>query len=180
MSSEHYPSQALTPVGARLDRGAMGVIGLLMVLFLVPAWLYARFGPALATDGAVELKALAWAAILALAIPLFQIGYHGYLLGGPKIRGNRDDYPALTGVAARIVRAHANMTESLGPFAAVVLCAAALHVSNELSALSACVYVGARLVHAVSYVAGIVVLRSAAYYAGVAATLVVATEVVFR
>jgi uncharacterized MAPEG superfamily protein len=60
----------------------------------------------------------------------------------------------------RANRAHANAVESFAPFAAVVLAAAALHVSTPVTAAAAAVFFWARLAHAVVHIAGIGVLRA--------------------
>jgi uncharacterized MAPEG superfamily protein len=127
--------------------------------------------------GATELRMLAWSAVLSLVLPLVQIVTHARAVGGPMIRGNRDDFPVLTGFAARIPRAHANLIESLLPFAVVVLSGHAMGMaSTRVTVAASVVFLAARVVHAASYAAGIVVLRSAAFYAGLIATLVLAGE----
>lgn len=54
----------------------------------------------------------------------------------------------------RANRAHLNAVESFAPFAAVVLIARAVGVSDSVTALSATVFFWARLVHAVVHVTG--------------------------
>ena len=124
----------------------------------------------------VELLALAAAALLTLSIALAQIFVHIRRFGGAVIRGNRDAYPHLDGLAGRLARAHANAVESLGPFAAVVLATKAFGISNGWTMAGALLYLGARVVHAISYSAGITVLRSAAFYAGVVAVVMTALQ----
>ena len=156
-----------------LDRGALAVLVLLAVL-VAPAlaWL-AWGGPAPAH---VLPRAVVWSALLALALPLLQIAMHLRAFGGPAVRGNRDGYPRASGALGRVVRAHANLVESLVAFAAVALAAELLGVANRLTAAAAGLYVLARLVHAVTYVLGVPVVRSAAFYAGVLATVVIAVQ----
>jgi uncharacterized MAPEG superfamily protein len=59
----------------------------------------------------------------------------------------------------RANRAHMNAVESFAPFAAVVLTAAALHVSTPVTATAAAVYFWARVAHAVVHISGVGVLR---------------------
>jgi uncharacterized MAPEG superfamily protein len=92
------------------------------------------------------------------------------------IRSNRDDFPPLEGLALRVVRAHANLNEALLPFAIVVLAAALTGVSNPWTVYGAIVFFGARLAHAGFYRVGATPWRSLAYYAGLAATVVVAAQ----
>jgi uncharacterized MAPEG superfamily protein len=152
------------------------IVGL---LFLAPAavWIEQASPAAGPMSGAIELRMLAWSAVLSLVIPVVQIVTHARAVGGPMIRGNRDDFPVLTGFAARIPRAHTNLIESLVPFAVVVLTGHAMGMpSTRLTVAASVVFLVARVVHAASYAAGIVVLRSSAFYAGLIATLVLAVE----
>jgi uncharacterized MAPEG superfamily protein len=92
------------------------------------------------------------------------------------IRSNRDDFPPLTGVAMRVVRAHANLNEALLPFAIIVIAAAALHVSNDLTVYAAIAFFAARVAHALLYLIGSTPWRSIAYYCGLIATIVFASQ----
>ena len=73
---------------------------------------------------------------------------------------NRDtafDFPAWIG---RSARAHVNALENLIPFAALVL---VVHLSggeNDITAIAACVFVGARIAHSLCYIAGLVPWRT--------------------
>jgi uncharacterized MAPEG superfamily protein len=165
-----------------VDRGAVSVILIAALGFLAPAVVWVIWGPTLTASGppAIELQLLVWSALLALALPLLQIVIHIRRFGGDKVRGNRDGYPEATGAAARIARAHANLIESLVPFAAVVLSAHAGGVSNRITVAASVVYLAARLTHAISYVLGVTVVRSAAFYAGLGATAAIALEFSLR
>ena len=90
--------------------------------------------------------------------------------------GNRETVPELTGWAGRAKRAHDNLAINLGLFSAVILIAAHLDVSNEVTSVSSLVFLGARIVHAVSYIAGIKYIRTLAYLTGVGATVVIGVE----
>ena len=73
--------------------------------------------------------------------------------------------------AERARRAHANAVENLAVFAPLVLIAALIGVSTPATVFAAKLYLFARLVHYVVYAAGIPVLRTLAFIAGVAASL---------
>ena len=76
--------------------------------------------------------------------------------------------------ALRARAAHANAVENLVVFAPLVLALAVTGISTPATVLAAQVYVGARLAHYAIFVAGIPFARTAAYFVGVAATLVIA------
>lgn len=65
--------------------------------------------------------------------------------------------------AERLKRAHYNAVENLAPFAAIVLVANAVGVSNEATTTSAAVYFWARVAHAVVYALAIPWLRTLAF-----------------
>jgi uncharacterized MAPEG superfamily protein len=115
-------------------------------------------------------------AILSLLLAVFTIAIHFARFGGKMIRGNRDNYPLPTGLAARILRAHANLHEALLPFAILVFAATAVHAGNELTAAAAIAFFAARLCHAGLYLAGATPWRSISYYAGLTATVIFATQ----
>jgi len=166
-----------------VDRGARQVLLLVVGLFVGPEVAWIAWGPALAAAGSpsIESRVLLSSAVLALALPLtqfdevrcrgFEIGLHIRAVGGDLVRGNRDGFPKLSGVAGRVARAHTNLLESLVPFAIVVSTAQACGVSTRLTVAASGMYLAARVVHATTYLMGVTVLRSAAFYAGVIATV---------
>jgi uncharacterized MAPEG superfamily protein len=123
-----------------------------------------------------ELFALVGASLLALVLPLIYLPGYTMTVGPKAMLGNRDGLPERTGVAARGTRAHANLIENLVPYAAVVLSAQVMGISNSVTHVAGVVFLAARLVHAASYLAGIAVVRTLAYYAGVFATLAIAVQ----
>jgi len=74
--------------------------------------------------------------------------------------GNRDKAIDTGPWAARAKRTAENMKENLPLFAALVLIAHVSGQADATSALGAQIFVGARLVHAVLYLAGVSVLRT--------------------
>jgi uncharacterized MAPEG superfamily protein len=161
--------------GTFFDRSGLAVLAILFGGFIFPitaAIAMGLFGHTL-HEPPVELRVLIFVALLALALPLLQIAIHIRRFGGTAVRGNRDGYPRLDGLAARVSRAHANMIESLLPFAAVTLSSSIMAAADLYTEAASVLYLAARLVHAISYILGITVVRSAAYYAGVIATVVI-------
>jgi len=79
--------------------------------------------------------------------------------------------------AERARRAHANAVENLVVFAPLVLVAALVGAGTPATILAAKAHLGARLTHYVVYTAGIPVVRTLAFAAGFAATLVFAAAI---
>jgi len=90
--------------------------------------------------------------------------------------GNREANPPVSGWGGRAQRAHLNMSESLLPFACLVLIAYSLDRTGELSALGAQIFLISRLAHALLYIAGVKVLRSLAYFGGIAGMALVVIQ----
>jgi uncharacterized MAPEG superfamily protein len=76
--------------------------------------------------------------------------------------------------AERARRAHANAVENLAAFAPLVILLALLGASTPATVLASKTYLGARLVHYIVYAAGIPVIRTLAFAAGFAATIMIA------
>ncbi len=95
-----------------------------------------------------------------------------YILNMIMVRGLFDavGYPTdpepLSPWAASMKAAHANAVENLVVFAALVLVANAVGVSNDATALACQVYFWARVVHLVSYTARIPWVRTLAFVTG--------------
>jgi uncharacterized MAPEG superfamily protein len=93
--------------------------------------------------------------------------------------GNPDrNDPAPAPWADRARRAHMNAIDNLVVFASVVLVAAVVGISTPTTVLAAKAYVLARLGHYVVYVAGVPVVRTLMFLAGLGATLVIAAAIV--
>lgn len=100
-----------------------------------------------------------------------RIATRGFLetMGNPSVRHAADpDW------AERGRRAHGNMIENLVPFGFLVLVGAVIGISTPTTAFAAKAYVAARLLHYVSFSFGIPVLRTLAFFGGVAACLAIA------
>lgn len=85
--------------------------------------------------------------------------------------GNRERPGEPAAWAARTKRAHANAVENLVVFAALLLAAQAIGIKADLTAAAGAIYFWARLIHFLSYAAGIVLVRTLAFLGGWIATL---------
>jgi uncharacterized MAPEG superfamily protein len=125
-----------------------------------------------------ELVYLVWS--VALTVVLVLIAALGAMqqVGLPKLAGNREHMPEITGWAGRAERAHRNMLESLVLFAVLVLAARALNVSNSLTVLGAQLFFWGRVAHAALYIAGVAWLRTAAWVVSVVGLLLIFLQLV--
>lgn len=110
-----------------------------------------------------ELVWLLWALALAFVQMLVAVGGATLQVGLPKLAGNREGLPPITGWAGRAQRAHRNMLENLVLFAALVLITIVAGKANSTTLLGAQMFFWARLVYAVVYIAGIPFLRTAVW-----------------
>jgi uncharacterized MAPEG superfamily protein len=107
-----------------------------------------------------ELHFLVWSVALCLVQMVVAVAGATLQVGLPRLAGNREPLPELTGWAGRATRAHLNMLESLVLFAALVLVAQVVGLVNEMTALGAQLFFWARLAYAVIYLIGIPWLRT--------------------
>jgi len=91
--------------------------------------------------------------------------------------GNRDNLAPLAPWAERSNRAHRNAVENLVVFTALVLTAHAAGAVNEAVSTAAMVYFWARVLHYLSYTAGIKYLRTGVWTVGWACLLVIAWQI---
>jgi uncharacterized MAPEG superfamily protein len=119
-------------------------------------------------ESSMELTMLMWASILYVLQVLLGALAADLKNGIAWGLGNRENIPELEGWGGRAQRAYVNMAESLLPFACLVLIAYSLDRTGEWSVLGAEIFLLSRLAYAVLYVAGIKVLRSLAYFGGLA------------
>ncbi len=163
---------------AVLDAGAHAVAVMTLALFVAPTalWALGTAGPGPGAPAGFEVRMLLWSALLSLLLPLVQIWLQIRRFGGAEVRGNRARLSADQGAAGRVARAHRNLIESLVPFAVAVLTAQAFGVSTRWTVAASGMFLAARVVHAISYALGVPVIRSAAFYAGVIATAIVAAQ----
>ena len=123
-----------------------------------------------------DLEMLVWSAALALVQMLIAVLGAQMQVGLPRLAGNREGLPAMTGWAGRAQRAHLNMLESLVVFAIVVLAAELAGRANETTALGATLFFWGRLAYALVYLLGIPWLRTAVWAVSVAGILLVFSQ----
>jgi|SRR6185312_13528664 len=82
--------------------------------------------------------------------------------------------------AERLIAAHSNAVENLVVFAALILAAQALGVTNSVTACAAMLYFWARVVHVLAYTFALPWVRTLAFVAGFAAQAAVAWQVLAR
>jgi len=82
--------------------------------------------------------------------------------------------------AQRMMKAHDNAVENLVVFAALVLAAHALGVSNGAIATAAVVYFWARVVHLAAYTFGIPWVRTLAFAVGFFAQATIAWQILMK
>ena len=126
----------------------------------------------------IELKLLVWAAALTFIQCLIAVTGAFLQVGLPKLAGNRDDMPAITGWAGRADRAHRNMLQSLVLFAVLVLVAQVTGKLNATTALGAELFFWARVAYAAVYLAGLPWLRTAVWAVSVVGLLMIFLQLV--
>jgi uncharacterized MAPEG superfamily protein len=94
--------------------------------------------------------------------------------------GYPDNPPLQSPWARRLMKAHVNAVENLVVFAALVLAAHALGVSNDAIVMAAKVYFWARVVHVVAYTLAWPWVRTLAFAVGFFAQAVIAWQILVR
>jgi uncharacterized MAPEG superfamily protein len=120
-----------------------------------------------------ELMLLVWSVALAVVQVLVAVTGAYTQVGLMKLVGNREDMPKLTGWVGRAERAHINMALNLGLFAALVLVAAAMGKSNDMTVLGAQIFFWCRVAYAVIYVAGLPWLRTLSWVGSIIGLLLI-------
>lgn len=115
-----------------------------------------------------ELTLLAWSVILAIVHMLIAVQALVSTKGLMAAVGNREGLPELPGWAGRAVRANRNMAENLALFAAVVLAAAVLGKSNDITLLGAQLFFWGRIAYAVCYIGGFIWVRTLSWLVSIA------------
>lgn len=89
--------------------------------------------------------------------------------------GNHESVPEIDGWLARAKRASDNMSENLPLFAVVVIVVHLAGKANDTTALWSQIFVIARIAHAVVYIAGITVIRTAIFLLSIFAMIMMAS-----
>lgn len=82
--------------------------------------------------------------------------------------------------AQRLMKAHSNAVENLAVFAALVLAAHALGITNSAITIACIAYFWARVVHALAYTFAIPWVRTLAFTVGFFAQAVIAWQILAR
>src|SRR5690242_4985047 len=125
-----------------------------------------------------EMMYLVWSVALTFILALIAVNGAMLQVGLPKLAGNREHMPEITGWAGRAVRAHRNMLESLVLFAVLVLVAQIANVHSAMTLLGAQLFFWGRVAHAVIYIAGIAWARTVAWAVSVAGLILLFVAVV--
>jgi len=125
-----------------------------------------------------EMLYLVWAVALCFAQMLIAVSAATLQVGLPRLAGNREGMPPLTGWAGRAERAHYNMLESLPLFAILVLVCVMSSKTNSVSLLGAQLFFWARLVYSVVYIAGIPWLRTGVWFVSVVGLVLIFSQLV--
>ena len=108
---------------------------------------------------------------IAMFIPLFlaigSIKYRAAQFGQPDIQHPRDQAAKLTGAGQRIIAAQHNAWEALALFVTALVICTLSGVQVEQLSSPALLFIGARIAHAVFYIAGRGELRFVAFFASV-------------
>lgn len=123
-----------------------------------------------------ELQLLVWSAALALVQMLVAVAGAQIQVGLPRLAGNREAMPALSGWAGRAQRAHLNLLESLVIFAIAVLVAEATGRTNETTQLGAMLFFWGRVAYALVYIAGVPWLRTLVWGVATAGMVLVLSQ----
>lgn len=136
------------------------------------------------TEGLVlttELRLLVYSAFVCLVL------WIPYILSTIQVRGlaKAVSYPSggvgdLPDWAQRSHRAHMNLVENLAPFAALVLVAHAIGVSNGATVLGAQLFFYARIVQSVVMLAGIPWLRTLSFAVGWIGSLIILVQILYH
>jgi uncharacterized MAPEG superfamily protein len=124
---------------------------------------------------------LYWLAFIALATLMMWAPYilESFVRRGifPTMGNPTPNDPSPPAWADRAKRAHLNAVDNLVVFAPLVLGLAAMGANTGITLAAAKLYVFARLGHYLVYVAGVPVLRTVLFLAGIAATVVIGLAV---
>ena len=123
-----------------------------------------------------DLQMLVWSAALAILQMVIAVSIAIAEVGLPKLAGNRDDVPRLSGWAGRAQRAHLNMLESLVIFAIVVIVAQTTGRANVTTALGTTLFFWSRVAYALIYVGGVPWLRTLIWGVSLAGIIMVGSQ----
>ena len=116
-----------------------------------------------------------WCLLVAVLIPYVLAGVGGYFktkqFGSVDNNNPRAQSATLEGAGARAVAAQSNAWEALGVFSAAVLMGHLAGADPGLSATAALLFIAARAVHPILYIADIPTFRSISFLVGLGSCL---------
>jgi uncharacterized MAPEG superfamily protein len=125
-----------------------------------------------------EMKFLLWSVALAFIQMLVAVSGATLQVGLPRLAGNREGLPELTGWAGRAQRAQRNMLENLALFIALVLIAEIARRTNAMTLLGAELFFWGRVAHGIIYVAGLPWLRTLAWTVSVIGLILIFLQLI--
>ncbi|PSJ37570.1 MAPEG family protein [Allosphingosinicella deserti] len=109
----------------------------------------------------IELSVLAWGCILGILHIFIAVRFKTRQYGTTWDVGARDeDLPAPSPIVGRLARAQANFFETFPIIAAAILIVTAADLEDQLTALGALLWLGARALYLPIYAAGVPVVRT--------------------
>jgi uncharacterized MAPEG superfamily protein len=90
---------------------------------------------------------------------------------------NRDTMPEVSDWVARADRAQRNHHDNLAMIATVILMAQVTQHTNSITAIASIAVVSLRILHSLTYIAGIPTVRSLAYAGSIASLLVILWQI---
>ncbi len=126
----------------------------------------------------LELKLLVWSAVLAFVQMLLAVTGALLQVGLPKLAGNREDMPVITGWGGRADRAYRNMMHGLLLFTILVLAAQVTNKLDAATALGAQLFFWARLAYAAVYLIGLPWIRTAVWAVSVVGLIMIFLQLV--
>lgn len=125
--------------------------------------------PGMTTDLWMLAAAVAWCLVQLLLVVYSRVRTPGAVAWGMGARDQPFEAPAW---ARRVERAHANMVENLPLFATLVLTVHVAGKGSSATALACQVFVAARVVHTLLYLAGVQLWRTVVFVVSILALLV--------
>ena len=129
-------------------------------------------------DFTTDLHLLVWTVALCVVQMVVAVAGATLQVGLPRLAGNREPLPELTGWAGRAQRAHRNMLESAVLFAALVIVVHLAGLNNDTTVLGAQLFFWARLAYAVVYLIGIPRVRTGIWAVSMAGLIIIFLQMV--
>lgn len=117
----------------------------------------------------IELWTLVGSVLLLFVLIMISQIHIDKTMGAKYALSNRTEPPTDTPFRGRIVRAIENLKENLILYTPLVLVLVMTGAQSSATEIAAIVFLAARIVHALTYITGIIYIRSAAWMAGIVA-----------